>query len=222
MNNLIKHFIESNRDLIYQKAIKNCHVVGLDSIVINVNPLIRIFIANDNHLLWTNHPHNYISHIKPSLGFHPHHCNLFFKILTGKIYNITLEPHDKNAISHNNHYIFDKFEYQSKINKGEISFKLIEERTEHEIDIRSYHSMQSFYMRADMIHTVYIPKDKEAIWAICEEDEDPNYKPYTYSIVDLTKEDFSKLYLKPFKEEVDIMILKVINAMEQNKNLIYI
>lgn len=219
MDSLIKSFLRKNQCLIAARALKNCHARGLDSIVIHENPIVRIFMTRPDHELWMNYPNQ---NNPLSVGFHPHHCNLQFFILQGELTNILAQKTfiDDNDEWWNDLIELDCFEYQSKISKNEIKFNPVQKKIKFDLDFIFYKKnvseiyKDSFKMKANQIHTVYVPKRMETIWAIFEDKEDPNYIPYTYSNVELDKQDFSHLYLRPTNQEVLDMIEKVEKAIE--------
>lgn len=89
MNYLQKCFLNSVKNCEEDTLMlsrKNCHQLGLDSIVIenNVGKLTRAFFAHEHHRMWEN-----INITKPSLGIHDHKYNLKLTGLCGDSFNIT-------------------------------------------------------------------------------------------------------------------------------------
>lgn len=73
-----EHFTKDN-NLIFEKALKNCHVTGLHGIVFNQEGdyLRRMFIADEDHVLWYNSCSRELPNWDPlSLAIHPHRIDI--------------------------------------------------------------------------------------------------------------------------------------------------
>src|SRR5688500_12968780 len=65
------------------KSLRDCHAVGVDSIVFQVEPTVRAFFCNENHNFWRNVPGE-----KLSIAIHPHHCDITLVPIFGTMYNV--------------------------------------------------------------------------------------------------------------------------------------
>lgn len=191
MKALVQYLVRNNIDDIVYFSRKDCHAVGLDSIVLGkVNGrLIRIFATRANHTLWMNR-----NDYPMSVGYHAHHCDITLVGHTGLVQNrlVYLRP---SGIP------ISIFHYASKLTHVNPGFRYIgvaKLSTPTCIDL----SPEPFYMNAEDKHTIYVPKDERASWFVFEGEEDPNYIPLTYSNVNLEQENLSHLYQSMTKEEI--------------------
>ncbi len=193
--NLIKHFLDTRLDLMVSKSLINCHVKGVDSILFDDTPSarIRMFIARPEHELWKNNPNRAENW---TAAYHPHHCGLTLQAVKGFSFINYLakevQGHDYNT------YDTFKFEYQSKISKGDCAFKLLGEAPLAMLDIETVDTQIT--LAANELHTVAVPKKIISAWTVYETKEDVDYKPICYSNHDLTQLDTSELY-KPMDEQ---------------------
>lgn len=162
----------------------NCHCVGVDSIILNENPIIRLFIANPNHELWRNDTHEW------SVALHAHHCDITIVPILGFIYN-------KIETSYGIPTILNEYQYESFI-KGCGSFKST--FNNRSFRLRSELLTRSIKMGATDRHTIIVNKGHSASWIIIEGQENYNYNSNCYSNVDLTKFSFEGLYQPMSKE----------------------
>lgn len=161
---------------------------------------IRLFYADKNHDLWKNHPNSFLE--KLSVGFHAHHCDLTIQSLTTYIgnWNVSLNEHFDY-----NQYSVDEYEYESPI-KGQGRFVFKNQKSVLTDDFKRLMKGDALKLKANQLHTVYVPRDKTAAWLVYEGAEDPNYKSYCYSNENLEKFDFSEHY-KPLTETEILEIL---------------
>ena len=86
--------LKKSNNLIFEKALKNCHVVGLHGIVFKETDgyLTRMFVATSNHVLNENSCEGNEESWKPlSLAIHPHRIDIEIHVKTGTIYNMEFE-----------------------------------------------------------------------------------------------------------------------------------
>ena len=169
---------------------KDCHQLGLDSIVIENNDgrLTRAFFAHEHHRMWEN-----INISKPSLGIHDHKYDLRLTGLCGNSFNITAKvllhkkgmfmykysPEWVGGIGLNGKAIPCSLEVVSRVEIGVV-------------DIPS-----------NTLHTVMVPVNKKAAWIV---EEGTLVKQETTLITNIKREDFnlSGLY-SPFKSKDEII-----------------
>ena len=76
---------------ILSASLQNCHAVGLDSIVFKATaPMVRVFVAHENHTLWLNNPN---VGTQMSLGVHEHRTDITMIPLFGMVFNVFPSPH---------------------------------------------------------------------------------------------------------------------------------
>lgn len=201
---IIKHFLHHHKDVILEKSLINCHVLGMDSVILDDTPgqRIRIFFANENHELYRNE-------YKPvSLAAHAHHCDLTLAPLWGCFTNIIYLIGDKpkkdgivNAAGYLEDVQVNEWQYVSEIlNKGKGGFKL--NSTNKSIStlerqlISNIGPHKRAVMKANDVHTVYVPKGQKAAWVVYEGKEDENYKSVSYTNTDLSRFNTCNLYTK--------------------------
>jgi len=190
MKNLIKHLVRENIDTIVDRSLLNCHATGLHSIMLIEKPeqTIRMFYTHDNHTLWKN---NTVSDF--SLAIHSHHCNITLMQLFGRSFNI-----DATKVSKG--FELDTYLYQSEILTGKQGFTK-KDKINVEFGIREVNE-EGIALKADQLHTVYVPEGDKTAWIVVEGREDPNYDSLCYSNTDLTVPTLEQLYIKPSKEEI--------------------
>lgn len=203
MQALIKHLLHNNLDEIVAKSILNCHCKGLHSIMLLEAPekTIRLYIAVPGNEMDKNFNTDTYYKGEPlpssdmSLSFHPHHCNLTLHCIIGELFNWSIKE-DING------FLINKFYYNSFITQGEIGFKHIGESFMVTNSMKWVTAGNYISMPANEIHTVACHNDRLTAWFVYEGKEDSGYKPYSYSVSDLTKQNYSNLYQKPSKEQV--------------------
>lgn len=172
---------------IAKRSLINCHVVGLDSLVLDINPMRRVFVATPDHQLWRN-TYGYPF----SAGYHPHHCDVKFKVLTGKPLQVTPKTHPGEGD-------FRAYMWESPI-RGEtgkfVPLNGHERRIEH-----VFSPLNGVEMRASDWHTVHVEKDVMAVWEVTEGKEDPAFRPLCMSNDNLRLWDAKGFYL-PMPEEL--------------------
>lgn len=135
---------------------KNCHGLGLHSIVLEKKPdgrLIRFFMTDPTHKMYLN------DNIETaSLGVHDHIYPISLMPLHGEVINLTFEKSEFGTTV--NHFEFDS------ILQGGTGAKWVGQAK------LACSSMQrltySLYLKANQLHTVYVPKGKIAAWIVIE------------------------------------------------------
>lgn len=197
MKELIRHLIHENMFEMMEKSLLDCHCVGLHSIMLIDTPekRVRMFVSTCESEMWQNH-HLNISRHPMSIGFHPHHCNLTLHVVKGEIKNWIVKPDPKGEVE------MSKFLYQSKITKGETSFKYLGQEKLLTVTDNIIKAGESVFMHADEIHTVAVPRGQVAAWMVYEGNEYPGYEPYIWSNSDLTALKTDHLYRKAKPSEI--------------------
>lgn len=185
---------EEKLEWIASKSLIDCHVEGVDSIMFDDTPgkRVRVFIANENHQLWRNHPD---TPDDLSAALHPHHCELILSPIFGEIGNVIGHPYVDGA---KEGHTFRAWIYQSQISTGVGVF--VDGGFFKALTLCVLDLTEPLLMPASVIHTIYVPRGTSAAWFVYEGEDDPLYKPLAYSNSDLDKLDFSRLY-KPMSVE---------------------
>lgn len=175
---MLKDFLSHHIDRAHAgelTCIENCHVVGLYSVMLNDAPgnRIRLFYADSNHVLWHNASD---SDQKMSLGYHAHHSNVRLVHVHGSVENVTTK-----IVERKNGHLY-KFEYSSKITKGEAWLNCLDGRYEDSLRTSAPLSHYgSVFMTAKQHHTVFVPKQRTSSWIVIEGKQDLDYEPVLYS-----------------------------------------
>lgn len=209
MRALLKHLWTFNRDTALKKSIANCHTRGVHSIVLSDAPgaMVRLFYAGGTyHELWKNTPEMMYRGL--SVGFHPHHCDLTLVPIIGRITNWIVD----NAGDDRNDIPVTKFKFDSKIRGGTGGFvKLVSEYVKTDC-IETIEPGNSLTMKAQELHTVFVPRGAEAMWLVLEGPEDPNYSPVCFSNVDLENAPIDNLYKPMDPAFAQSIMMRALNA----------
>lgn len=184
-------------DEIVKRSYKNCHAIGVNSIVFSQKDdgrLIRMFYTEPNHVLWKN---DNVLFKDLSIAFHSHHCDIGITVVHGCMTNVTAEAEKEIDTSNITGW---KFESQIKTGKG--SFNRTGYFTLMDVKRQKLTNGSVVLMKADQLHTVYVEPGQVAAWTIHEGDGDPNYDSTCYSNSDLTQFNFEDHYKPISKEEV--------------------
>lgn len=167
----------------------NCHARGVHSIVLGKKNgrLRRVFIAEKNHTLWRNTP----TGDALSVGFHPHHCNLKIKVLSGQIVNLSLTSGSARSLA--------TYRYQSAIHGGTPEFLYVLPAAPYGIEELSIVEGGELELPAEVFHTVWVAEGESAVWLIEEGEADPYYLPIALSDDDLNVFDWTGMY-QPMSE----------------------
>lgn len=187
-------------NVILEKSLANCHCRGLDSLVIKDAPrMVRVFVARRDHELYHNHP---FRTMPLSIAVHRHHCDVTLMPIAGEPFNVALGSSSPFAGR------LRAFRYSSPI-LGEGRFGAVDETVSRSLVIDPMSG--PLFLRADEMHTVYVPKGETAAWMVWEGDESDEYDPVVYSDAHLENFDFSGIN-QPMTEarlREDLAILNV-------------
>jgi hypothetical protein len=212
-----------NLEWIAARSLRNCHCVGLDSIMFNDKPeqRVRVFVAQEGHQLWRN---EFPFRHKMAVGLHPHHCNVELRPIFGTIWNVVRRPGGAPVQ-------LDCFTYISPIKQEppssvpvtagvrEVAKGMGSRRIAAAVPAppqmgsfkRVYRGAHFLLMMeqlsgpplapmsirtampAQAIHTIYVPKGERAAWFVFEGKEDREYQPMCWSNDDLEKFDFDTI-----------------------------
>lgn len=191
---LVKKLIEINQQLVIDTAIKNCHVTGLHSFIINENPKIRLFLADKTCSLRL--PFDFK---KPYLTIHPHkHNDLFIPLTKSKIF----------------HHIYKLVEYTTE---NSIS---LETNMYNRLDIKKENMKgtcggsdwleyigptQKTFLKSNELHTVSIFGLDKCAWIIIEIGADEDFYQISYGGEQITLDCYQTFtnpieYIKDFLE----------------------
>jgi hypothetical protein len=182
---------------ILEASIQDCHVIGLDSIVLKARaPMVRIYFARENHVLWRNGP--YSKKQTMSLGLHQHRTDITITPLFGSVNNVlTAEEETGEWLRSLQTYV-----YHSQITSGIGSFeKTAASRTKW---LRMERVTFPRYMHGTLVHSVYVPKGEWAAWLITE--GAPNERYISNLLTDdleLETADLSHLYRPMTQDRID-------------------
>lgn len=170
--------IESNKDLIASTAIKNCHVIGLHSFIINEFPKTRLFIADEDCVL-----RNPFDTHNPILTIHRHkHNDLFVPLtktkITHHLYKLS-DEHTDNSIS------FTMVNY-SRLDEN-IGTHLIGNEWLDYIE-----SKHLYFMDTNQHHTVSINGNAKCAWLVIEVGTNEDFTSISYGGDKVSNECYSK------------------------------
>lgn len=175
MKALIQHHIARAESGVEYNALRDCHVHGIDSIVLHDEPgnRVRLFFAGYQHKLYQNKPDgNYTD----SLAVHPHHCDIRLVRLFGDVtnYRMAMVPRGNGP--------WREFEYRSAIKTGEAG-QLIPTGNSAELYVLSDDSLcnAGTLMKAWELHTIHVDHGFRAAWLVIEGREDPHYRSVCWS-----------------------------------------
>lgn len=188
---------------IVKRSYKNCHAIGLHSIVFDQKPdgrLRRMFYTDSSHVLWKN---NNVFSSDLSIALHSHHRAIEIHVVKGTVYNITALASFPNNEEDGNTVRW-KFQSHIKTNKGRFDVMgnyILSDIKNQKLDVGDTCSM-----KASDIHTVFVEPGLEAAWIITEGDSDPEYNSICYSNYDLTQFRFEDHYKPITEQEVSVML----------------
>lgn len=174
-------------------GLSNCHCRGLDSVVLSTfdsgRPRARMFVAQEHHELWRNHPG-----WPMSIAFHSHRAAISLQWLHGPVWNVRGKPGGD----------LRPFRYESAIVGDHCGFVPTEGPG------FSFGDAEQLIGRIDMLastyHTIFVPKGLTAAWLVYERQLDPDYSPIVYSNADLASFDGSDLYRPMSEAECDRVV----------------
>lgn len=176
---------EAELGAIAKRSLRNCHAMGLDSIMFDDTPeaRIRCFIAAPEHDMFRN-----CAGSKLSVALHSHHCDVVLSPIFGDTYNIS-------TIGCIGRMPYKAYKYQSQVTTGKGAFARYGDGG-YDLGVRLEHTrlVRPLALNAADIHTIFVPWGKPAAWWVHEGKENPNYDGLAYSNDDLEAFDFSPLY----------------------------
>lgn len=191
MNYALKETI-SRYSVILEKSLSHTHCRGLHSLVFRDKPnMLRLYFADSDHELWRNElfwseangERKFVYNM--SIALHSHKQDIRLFPIFGKVYN-TLFVRYGPCIS------FNAYRYTSPILNTKPGFQHVGlERLGYANTLRLF---SETFMRAEELHTIYVPRGQKAAWLIEEGKEDLNYDNTCFSNHDLTKYSFEGLY----------------------------
>jgi hypothetical protein len=207
MNPFVKHLWRNNRDEIVTKSRLNCHVKGLHSVMLLESPgkTVRLFVTTPDHVMHLNKPRVLQNDAEPlSLGFHPHHCNLTLQCVKGVFTNWRVAL----TVPGTRSFTVPEYEYSSKLLGDKGGFVRRDRVRLGTVDVENLSAGDAVYLRADELHTVYVPEGLVSAWLVFEGEENGNHSSSTYSNADLTQFDFEAHYQRPDEVEVCALLHK--------------
>lgn len=175
---MIRAFLNHHADRLHRggrlNALMHCHVRGLASVMLHDEPdnRVRMFYATEEHEMWRN---NYPLSDEMNPAVHPHHCDLMLLLIFGRVCNtryIALPNSDGE---------FKQCRYDSAINGGAGGLTPTGETFAMQKVQQAWLYPTGEKMRADELHSIYVPKGEQAAWLVLEGNSDPDYKPICYT-----------------------------------------
>ena len=166
MNFIQKSFLNTlkaaSEDVVLMSR-KNCHQMGLDSIVIGKGVdgrLTRAFFAHENHSMHLNSECSTLS-----LGIHNHQYNITLTKLDGLAFNLGFEDNNSDTPPKPNSTY--KYRYTSQLTgaggvSGAPSSNL------HNLTQTSFEEITYNHLQYQDLHTVYVHKGEKAAWIVEE------------------------------------------------------
>lgn len=174
------------------KSFKNCHVLGVDSLVAEEGKL-RMFVARPWHELWKDH----------AVAVHSHHRDIGIKVVYGVLTNYLFASHYAGV-----HY--NQYKHDSAITGGGSGFT--EFGSPRPLLCCSWVELRpgrEMFQGADVLHTVEVKQARTAAWLITEGREDYDYDAVCYSIRDLTKWSPDGLYQEMDEQYFNTLLQEV-------------
>jgi len=195
-------------DIVLEKSLINVHCKGVDSIVVKDAPgMVRIFVARKDHELWRNDPGRSPA-IEWSVGLHKHHCDITLMPVLGEVYHVLGTPNFMTFLqlaqgTPNTAYdttLMRPYRYLSPIGKAhDGKFELLD-TTWINLNLMKYPLTGPQFLKANIPHSIYVPRNQTAAWWIWEGAEDPLYMPTVWSNDNLESFSFED-YNLPMTEE---------------------
>jgi hypothetical protein len=169
INHLLRHHAERAARGVAYNAISHCHVKGLHSVMLHDEPenRIRMFYASYDHELH----HNLHLGTEQSLAIHAHHCDVRFigihGSVTNRVFKVLAAPEGS----------LHEMEYVSAITSGGPGSLTPTGVKGVGIWVRNENINTNPALRAEELHTIWVPKGETASWLVIEGQEDPDYDP---------------------------------------------
>ena len=164
------------------KNLLNFHCVGVHSFPLEYKDGLykRVFYADKNHELYKD----------SAIAIHSHHVDLKITVLKGQLDNKVYALDDQRGEEYN------KYRWDSHISGGCGKFISLGKQNLSLTRYESYDSGYSFFLRSDLLHTVFVPENRVCSWLV---EEFPASKPYdgiNYSKVNLENWTAEGLYIE--------------------------
>lgn len=158
-------------------ALKDCHVRGLDSIMLHEEPQnrIRMFFAHQHHELYRNDPKGLMP--GQSLALHAHHCDVMLVPLFGPVLNYVVNlREDEDGL-------YRQCAYSSAISDGKGGLVKTGKRFSATAVADSYLDKTPGGLRlfAFETHGIFVPHGVSAAWLVIEGREDAGYDKMCYT-----------------------------------------
>lgn len=175
---MIRAFLNHHADRLHRggklNALMHCHVRGLASVMLHDEPgnRVRLFYATTEHEMWRNeHPLTR----EMNLAVHPHHCDLTLALVFGRVCNTRFVALPSEAGD------FHECRYDSAINGGAGGLARTGKTFVLQKVQQGWLYPSGDRMRADELHSIYVPKGEQAAWLVLEGNENPSYQPVCYT-----------------------------------------
>lgn len=186
---------------------KDCHQLGLDSVVVDKasdGRLTRAFFAHPNHSMYLNGDVDTLS-----LGVHNHQYNINLTKLYGTSYNIGFS--DDNLGYRSKYPRVRKYRYKSQLGGGGGIQPMYS--NEHNLQQTSFEEITTNYIHHSELHTVLVHKGEKAAWIVEEglrvNDETLLYTSQSPSRIAMAGKGYSKF---KSKDQVVDMVEGFFNA----------
>ena len=179
MEHLTKHLVRNDLKGIAARSLRNCHTIGLDSIVLvhkDERCLVRLFVARPEHDLWLNNP---VLKQPLSIALHPHHCDITLHVVKGVLHN-----HIARIGNVQGSYVrkMGQYLFRSAIKSGEPATFERQEDVEVSIPVTNHiWEGDRNYLSAEQIHTVSVTRGEVCAWFVYEGVENPNHIPLCWT-----------------------------------------
>ena len=153
--NIVQHLAATARQEDLNQSLRNCHVLGLHSIVLRNfgGRLTRAFFTSSNHEMHLNlDPSLWLS-----LGIHNHLYNLDITTISGTPYNVSFEETEGD-------YNVDQYTYQSKIAGGRGAAY----NKAACLEMSGITLIDKLHIPHEALHTVFVPRGQMACWLVQE------------------------------------------------------
>lgn len=193
-------------------GLRNCHAHGVDSVVLSTypdgRPHVRMFVTRPDHTLWRNSA----LHGFASIAVHSHRADLMLKQIYGPVFNVRARV-EKGGLEQDT---FSSWAYESALLRryapgfSELGARFLSTKNE---DMRGH---KVVFMDAGELHTVFVPKGREAAWFVTENGLAETYKNVVYSNADLTTFSFDGMYEEMGNDEIEATLQDAMVRMGQH------
>lgn len=159
------NYIEEAEEEHLMMSVMNCHVIGVDSIVLKKNEdgsLFRVFLCHPNASLFENRLNgNY------PIGFHNHKYDLTLSLSFGNVTNLIIKEFPDEPLSS---IRVDKYSFTSQIENAS-SFDVKREEGSWYVKIIKELKLvcdTPFFLGHNVFHTIHVPYGERAAWYVQE------------------------------------------------------